>query len=231
MYSCKEKIKGKNEEICREKRMEKSYVLLWMKKIIICTLSLVMLALGTVMVVKATLGNDPISVLYEGLGVFTKIDMGIAANIINCILAVIVFFVDRKYIHIGTLIYAVVLGSSISFWLSIFNRFAMPNGLFWHMGLAVLGYALAFISVSAYIAINIGVDPWTATALIISKKTKKPFGKIRIFIDTSALIIGYFLGGTVGIMTLASALTGGPCIQKISEFLDKLFSKMLKYSR
>jgi Predicted membrane protein len=210
---------------------EKEYMILWIKKIIICTLSMIMLGLGAVLVVKSLLGNDPISVLYEGLGVFFKINMGIAANIINCILAVVVFFLDKKYIHIGTLIYALVLGSSISFWINLFNYFIIPDGEIWRVGLAIAGYLISFISVSAYIAIGIGIDPWTALALIISKKLQKPFGRIRIFIDTSALIIGYFLGGTVGIMTLISALIGGPTIQKLSEALDKLFSKMIKCSR
>lgn len=209
---------------------QKDYMVLWIKKIIICTLSMIVLGLGAVMVVRASLGNDPISVLYEGLGVFFRINMGIAANLINCILAAIVFFLDRKYIHIGTLIYALVLGSSISFWISLFNNFVIPDAVFWRVGLAIMGYLLSFISVSAYIAIGIGIDPWTALALIISKKLQKPFGKIRIFIDTLALIIGFFLGGTVGIMTLISALIGGPVIQKLSEWLDKLFFKMLKYS-
>lgn len=214
-----------------DKTHKNKSIVLWAKEIIICTLSIIFLGLASVLVVKSMLGNDPISVLYEGLGISTKINMGIAANLINCVLAVIVFFLEKKYIHIGTLIYTTILGSSITFWLGLYSIFNIPGTLAWRISMAVLGYLLAFISVSAFIAIDIGIDPWTAITMIISKKTKKTYGKVRMFVDTSALIIGYFLGGTVGVMTIISALVGGPVIQKISGLLDKVFCKMLKYSK
>lgn len=211
----------------QDKNLKKD-VFNWLKKGIICTASIVLLGVATVLAVRAMLGNDPISVLYDGLGVSTKINMGIAANIINCILALVVFFLDRKYIHVGTVIYALVLGSSITLGLNFYDSLNLPGDLLFRIFIAIAGYLLAFVALGAFVAIDIGVDPWTAAALMLSKKIQKPFSRVRIIIDTSALIIGWFLGGTVGVMTLVAAIVAGPVIQKVAEFLDKIFSKVLE---
>lgn len=207
---------------------DKKNLTLYIKKIVICTISVIFLGFSISMTTKAMLGNDPITVFYDGLGISTKINMGIAANIINCILAFVVFLVDRHYIHIGTIIYAITLGLSITLGLNLYELLNIPNDLIYRILVAVMGYCLAFVSLGSYVAIDIGIDPWTAAAIIASKKINKSFGKTKAFIDTSVLIIGYLLGGTVGIMTLVAAIVGGPAIQKVSEFLDKVFSKVIK---
>lgn len=203
-------------------------LVIWIKKIVICILSIAVLGISIAINAKAMLGNDPISVFYDGLGISLKINMGIASNIINIALAIVVFIFDRKYIHVGTLIYAIELGLAISLGLYLYDCLGIPNNLIFRVISAIIGYSLSFISLGAFVAIDIGIDPWTASCIIISNKTSHPFGKVKAFVDTSILIIGFLLRGNVGIMTLISAIIGGPVIQKISEFLDKVFTKVLK---
>lgn len=207
--------------------LDKKDFITWIKKITICAISIFTLGISIAINTRAMLGNDPISVFYDGLGISLGINMGVASNIINCVLAVIVFIIDRRYIHIGTLIYAIGLGLSITFGFQLYDFLGIPNLLTFRILSSIFGYLMAFISLSAFMAIDIGIDPWTAIAVIISNKIKKSFGRVKAFIDTSALIVGFFLKGTVGIMTLIAAFLGGPLIQKISEFLDKLFARVI----
>lgn len=210
--------------------MDKSEFIKVIKRVVICTLSVVLLGISIALNTRAMLGNDPITVFYDGLSIQTGHSMGITANIINSILLVIVLLVDRHYINIGTLIYAEVLGPSITLGLNLYNLLNIPEILVCRIVLAVIGYSLAFVSLGAFVAVDIGIDPWTASAIIMSQKLNKSFGGTKVSIDAIALLIGYFLGGTVGVMTFISAIIGGPAIEKISEFLDKLFSRVIKYS-
>ncbi len=96
--------------------------------------------------------------------------------------------------------------------------------------ISILGIALAIIGLGIFISVNIGVDPWSALAIISSKKLNKSLGFMKVSIDVVALIVGFLMGGKVREITLISAFVGGPCIQKVSEFVDNMFNKMLKFS-
>ncbi len=201
---------------------------IYIKKVIICTFSIVLLGFGVALNTRAMLGNDPITVFYEGFGLKTGVNMGLAANIVSAILVVAVFLLDRHYINVGTLIYAAVLGLSITYSLSLYDSLNIPYTLMNRVITVLIGYTISTTAVGAFVAIDIGIDPWMASAIIIGKKLDKPFGLVKACIDVSMLIIGYFMGGTVGVMTFVSAILGGPAVQKISEFLDKVFAKMVE---
>lgn len=203
-------------------------VVLWSKKCLICFISIVVLGISISFNTMAMLGADPVSVLFHGASVFTGVDMGLITNAINITLIIIVLFLDRKYINIGTLIYAITLGISIEWGIKIYNLMCIPTDFLPRFLISLVGCLLAFSSLGAFIAIDIGVDPWSAIALIISKKTNNPFKIVRMCFDVICMIIGYALGGTVGIITLISVALGGPVIQKMSEILDKLFNTMIK---
>ena len=79
-------------------------------------------------------------------------------------------------------------------------------------------------------AIDIGIDPWTAAAVILSKKINKSFRSVKIALDGLTLFLGWAMGGKVGIITIFCVFVGGPIIQKSNEILDKLLPKMLKFN-
>lgn len=208
--------------------LDEKILKIYIKKILICVISVFFLGISVALNTKADLGNDPIAVFYDGLGRSTGINMGIAANMINSFLALSVFILDRKYIHIGTIIYAVVLGLSITFGLNVYEMLNLPTDLWFRWIVSFIGYALAFIALSAFVAIDIGIDPWTALAIIVSKKIKKAFGVTKFAVDALTFLGGALMGGSFGVMTLFAVIAGGPSIQRISGFLDKVFLKMLK---
>lgn len=201
---------------------------IYVKKVIICMIDIVLMGFAVALNTKAVLGNDPITVFYQGVGLKTGLGIGLATNIISAVLIVVVFLADKHYINIGTLIYAVVLGPSMTLGMSLYSLLNLPGTLTCRIISALIGYTLWAVSVGAFVAIDIGLDPWMASAIIIGKKINKPFGLVKACIDVSMLAIGYLMGGTVGVMTFVSAVLGGPAVQKVSEFLDNMFSKMLE---
>ena len=72
--------------------------ILYMKKVIVCTVSLALLGIGCGINIVTSLGADPITVFYDGLSKVTGLSVGFTASILNAILIVTVFCIKRKYI-------------------------------------------------------------------------------------------------------------------------------------
>lgn len=153
---------------------DKNYIVTYVKKIVICTISIIFLGIAVSFNTNAMLGSDPVAIFYNGVGISTGIGMGLAANIINCILAVLVLILNKKYINIGTAIYAIVLGLSITLGFNIQVLLTIPNDLVFRFLTSLTAYAISFICLGAFMSVDIGIDPWTALAVIVSKKTKNP---------------------------------------------------------
>ncbi len=84
---------------------------------------------------------------------------------------------------------------------------------------------MLFIGGAIFISLNIGLDPFTSLIMIVRDKTKKSFRIIKIVTDMGFLILGWILGGKVGIVTIVCAICAGPCINK---FVDLLKNTNLK---
>lgn len=209
-------------------RLKRESAILWIKKIGICTASLILLGMGCGINIVTSLGADPITVFYDGLSKMTGWSVGITASTINAVLIVTVFCIKRKYINIGTVIYLFVLGTFIDFGIWIYNFLNIPQEFFPRLVASLIGCLICFVGLGGYMSADIGIDPWTALAVIVSEKMNKSFRLVKVSLDIVTLIFGWIMGGTVGIITLFCTVAGGPIIQKSAELLDKILSKMLK---
>ena len=198
-------------------------------KLLLCILSIIILGISIAFNTKAALGTDAIAVFFNGVSNFSHLNLGLATNIVNCTLAVIVIIIDRKYINIGTLIYALALGPSINLGITLYEAMGITDNYLPRFLVSIFGIILAVIGLGIFIAVNIGVDPWSALAIISSKKLNKSFGFMKMSIDIMVLVVGFLLGGKVREITLIAAFVSGPCIQKVSEFVDNILNDMLKF--
>ncbi len=148
------------------------------------------LGLGCGLNIAAAKGADPITVFYEGLNKLTGISIDWVTWILNGSLVIITFFINRKYVHIGTLIYVFVLGSSIKAALVIYGLLHIPHIFIIELIVSLIGCILCFIGIGGFMSIDIGIDPWTAIAIIASEKINKPFKFVKIIFDTATLILG-----------------------------------------
>ena len=209
-------------------KLSKENLSLWLQKIAFCVLSLFLLGIAGAINIKAALGSDPITVFYEGLSEFFHLDIGLTINAINLVLTAAVFFIDRKYIHLGTVLYVLILGYFVNIGLYWYNLLPIPQTFIIRFLVSIFGCILAFIGISIFIVVDIGIDPWSAISLIISKKTNKKFGLIRCMQDILTLGLGIIMGGTFGIITILCAAIGGPVIEKMIKLIDKMFKNMIK---
>lgn len=215
----------------KEKWLLNMSYLEWFKQIIISFFGIACIGIAIAFNNLAGLGNDPVSVFFDGARVvlfnLTGINnLGLVANIINYTLLIVIFFIAREYVHIGTLIYVIPLGTFISLGVWIFNSLHIPpNVLIWQVVMSLIGCFLLFLGLAIVISLDIGLDPWSALIMFLVEKTNKQFKVIKIIIDVTVLLIGWAMGGNFFVTTVFAAIFGGPAIQKINQILNKTILK------
>lgn len=88
-------------------------------------------------------------------------------------------------------------------------------------GLVLLFSGMFIIALATYFYIDaaFGAGPRDGLMIILVKLTQRPVGLVRLAIESGVCIIGYLLGGQIGIGTILIALGIGPIIQTVFKLL------------
>ena len=167
-------------------------------------------ALGIVMTINANLGLSPWDVLHEGIYNMTGMTMGKASILVGT-LVVISNIVLGENIGWGTIINMVLVGILMDV-LMLNNLVPIANSFIMGIIMMILGMFILGIGCVFYLGAGFGSGPRDGMMVAIQRKTGKSLTLIRGTMEVLALIVGYFLGGTVGIGTVISAFGLGYCM-------------------
>lgn len=182
----------------------------------------------------AMLGNDAVAILYDGVRNacgFPLSKLGIITNVVNYSVIIIALILNRKYINIGTFIYTIPMGTFVGIGSKIHEYMNFSNGLESRILSSVLGCSMTFLGLGIFIAIDIGLDPFTSIHMTVRDKINSQYKTARVICDVTSVVLGFILGGKAGIVTVIVALTAGPCIQFVSEFFKKVFLIHVKLNK
>ncbi len=198
-------------------------------EIILAFVGIVLVGVGVAFNAAAALGNDPVGIMYDGirsiLGL-TSEQLGMASNIVNVLLMVLVFLTGRRYINIGTFVYIIPYGFIVSLGGKLYHLlFPVQTFPIQILG-AVIGCLLLYTGVAMYITADIGLDPFTGVVMVLRDRLKKEYRYVKIGFDISCIIIGTLLGGKLGAITIITALSAGPVIQFLSDQMNKIREKI-----
>jgi uncharacterized membrane protein YczE len=147
------------------------------------------------------------------------------------VLANILFFIpeilfEPKLIHIGTIANMVLIGYISDFCRVLWSHY-LPQLLFTVQPYRTITFFVALlpflVSVALYMNADMGLAPYDAIPAIISHRSHLPFPLIRILWDFSAILIGILAGKHLSFATVVMALTIGPSVTYIGNFM-KTFS-------
>ena len=196
------------------------------KSVLIALIGILLVGVGVAFNNCAGLGNDPVGIVYDGIRSVTGMgaeQLGLASNIVNLSLALLVFFTGRKYISVGTLVYFLPYGFFVELGILLYQFLAPETGgLAVQIAFSVVGCLLLYLGVAVYITMDIGVDPFTGIVLVIRDAVKKEYRIVKIIFDITMIILGTVLGGKLGAVTIITALTAGPVIQFFSGELHRI---------
>ncbi|WP_436699293.1 YczE/YyaS/YitT family protein [Nocardioides sp. BYT-33-1] len=179
------------------RRLVQLYVGLWLYGV-----SLALMVLGDI-------GLAPWDVLHSGFVRHVPITLGQAVVLFS--FAVLVLWIPlREKPGLGTISNAIVVGVAADATLAMFDA---PDPIAVRIALMVGGIVLCGLATALYIGAQLGRGPRDGLMTGLARRTGLSIRLVRTGIEVTVVVIGVLLGGTLGLGTVAYALTIGPVAQ------------------
>ena len=193
------------------------------KRIFIVTFGLVFAAYGVGLTVTAELGVSPWDVFSQGVALKLSEMLGteVMMGTITQITAALVILVDialKEKIGVATIIDTCIFGGALNFFLR-HNMLPYPETFAVRFICMLLGYIIWGLGIYIYMKPALGAGPKDALFVIFAKR-KIPVAIAKNSIEAVVFVIGWVLGGTIGIGTVVAVFAMGYII----EFWFKVFS-------
>lgn len=181
----------------------------------------IIISLGITLTIKGyMLGVGSWDVLHMGLTDTIGLTIGTWSILIGLIILAIDGVIRKTWPKIGTYLDMFLTGIFID----VFNYFLPAVDSFTNQLLAfVVGLILLGFGCGMYMVANIGIGPRDTLMLLVVNKLGWSVTKARTVMEVSVAVIGFFLGGPVGIGTVIMAFGLGPIVQWALTVNEKLY--------
>lgn len=167
---------------------------------------------GVYLTMHANIGAGPWDVLNLGISK----QLGILYGTASISVSFIILFIDivmKEPIGIAMIIDSIVVGKSVDFF-NFIDIVPVPKSLIGSMFMILVGLTIMGYTQLMYMKAALGCGPRDTLLVGLSKRiTKIPIGVVSIVILATATLVGYLLGGPVGIGTIMCAFLAGPIMQ------------------
>lgn len=168
------------------------------------------------MMIRAGLGVSPWDVLSQGTSVQSGLPFGLVTNLIG--LGVLLLWIPlRQRPGAGTVVNALAVGPSAEVGLALLEpQTALPGQIAMFSG----GLVLLAVATGCYIGARMGPGPRDGLMTGAHARFGWPVWAVRTGVEVTVLAVGWILGGSVGIGTVAFALLVGPLVNRTLPLLD-----------
>jgi uncharacterized membrane protein YczE len=161
------------------------------------------------MMVRAGLGLDPWDVFHQGLAMHTGMTIGIASAVVG--VAVLLAWVPlRNRPGVGTIANVIVIAITVDAGMLVLPT---PASLEVRIAMMVAAVVLNAFSTVLYVGAGLGPGPRDGLMTGLVVRTGLSVRLVRTSIEATVLVVGWLLGGTVGVGTVVYAFGIGPLVQ------------------
>ena len=171
-------------------------------------LGLILFGIGETLLITANQGVSPWTVLAQGLSFQFNLSIGVTTFIVSIIVLFFWYPLKQKP-GLGTLLNVILISIVIDVSTPILPY---PKTLFYQIIQSVIAVVIVGIGSGFYLTANLGPGPRDGLMTGLQKLTDKPIALIRTILEVSAVLIGFYFGGVVGIGTLLFAFGIGPAV-------------------
>ncbi len=178
---------------------------------------------------RSAFGTDPFQVLINGISNhITFVSFGAVYTCINLLMLIAIFLLDKHYIGIATFINIFLLGYVVQFSDDMVGRLIGDSpSIAVRILLLIAGVVILCFASAMYFTADLGVSTYDAVSLIMTDKKLGKFRYLRIGTDVFCVVVGFLLGGIVGVGTIITAFFMGPLI----DFFNKKVAEPLLYGK
>lgn len=184
--------------------------------------SVIVMGMGVGFFMLAEMGSDPFSTVNLGISSKIGLSFGTWQAAFNVALLVMIVFVDRSKLGIGTIGNMFLVGFSADVMKGVLTAFMPPAeelGFVLRILLTLLGVSMQLVGCSFYVTCDLGMAPYDCVSYIVPERTKIPFRWWRIFIDVVCVAVGFACGASIGIGTLLMAFCTGPILPLLNRYV------------
>ena len=176
------------------------------RRVVQLSVGLVCFGFAAAMMIEAQVGVDPWTVFAQGLANVTGLSLG-TLTVLTGVAVMLLWIPLRQKPGIGTVLNILVVGPMIDLGMLVLET---PPELWQRVLLFGLGLALLAVASGLYIGSHFGAGPRDGLMTGLHSRFGVPIWLGRTSVEATVLVIGWVLGGDVGLGTVAFALLIGP---------------------
>ena len=178
------------------------------KTILYLVLGLILFATGETLLITANQGVSPWTVLAQGISFQSNLSIGVTTFIVSIFVLLLWYPLSQKP-GLGTILNIILISIVIDLTIPILPY---PKSFLIQIIQSVLAVFVVGLGSGFYLTANLGPGPRDGLMTGLQNLTNQPIALIRTIIEVSAVGVGFYLGGIVGIGTLLFAFGIGPTV-------------------
>ena len=178
------------------------------KTILYLVLGLILFATGETLLITANQGVSPWTVLAQGISFQSNLSIGVTTFIVSIFVLLLWYPLSQKP-GLGTILNIILISIVIDLTTPILPY---PKSFFLQIIQSVVAVFIVGLGSGFYLTANLGPGPRDGLMTGLQNLTNQPIALIRTIIEVSAVVVGFCLGGIVGIGTLLFAFGIGPTV-------------------
>jgi uncharacterized membrane protein YczE len=179
------------------------------RRLVQLAVGLVLYGVSMAMMLRSGLGLDPWDVFHYGVAQHLPLSFGTVVIIVGA-LALLAWIPLRQWPGLGTITNVFVIGLATDGALALLDR---PDPLVARVGLLVGGIVLNGLAGALYIGSQFGPGPRDGLMTGLVRRTGRSIRLVRTSIELTVLVVGWLMGGVVGLGTVLYAVAIGPVVQ------------------
>ncbi|SDS55718.1 Uncharacterized membrane protein YczE [Nocardioides scoriae] len=176
----------------------------------------VVLGVGVALLLAADLGSDGFSTLVNGTARATGWPFALA-NLLVSVAFLLLAATRRLFPGVGTVVQVLLVGVVVSVLLPPLERWDALDGLVPRVALLVLSLPVLATGIACYLGSRLGAGPIESAALAWDPPV--PFRWSYTAAQGASAVVGWLLGGTLGVGTVAVVVLLGPLVDLVSRRL------------
>ena len=173
---------------------------------------------GEALLVASHLGNTPWTVLAQGVSKHSPLSIGAATFAISLVV-LLAWIPLRERPGLGTLANAVVIAVAIDVMLDVLPQ---PHATAARLGEVAAAIVSIGLGSGLYLTTWLGPGPRDGWMTGLARRTNLPIATVRLSIELTVLVVGWLLGGRVGLGTVAFALSIGYAVALSMALLGRI---------
>ena len=180
-------------------------------------LGVILFGLGIALMAEAGLGLGPWEAFHQGLGRLTGQEIGTISVLLGIPILLLWWPLGERP-GIGTLLNVVLIGTATNVGIAVLPT---AGGLGAQLAMMLAGLLIIGLGSGLYLAADLGPGPRDGLMTGLHHRFGWSIRRARTLVEVTVLALGWLLGGSIGIGTVAFAFGIGPLVQFFLGVFDR----------